>query len=141
MTAVGQEMGEAVAAFLAARVEAGGRRQVISQGSDVVGSYDPATGRELWRVRYAGFSQVPRPVFGHGLVFVCTGYNAPSLLAIRPDGDGDVTDTHVAWAARRNVAHSPSLLLHGDELYMVSDAGIVSFAETRRAMETMPLRR
>jgi outer membrane protein assembly factor BamB len=104
-----------------------GQKQIISPGSDMVGAYDPATGREIWRVRYnGGYSVIPRPVYGHGLVFVCTGYTTPALLAIRTDGQGDVTDTHVAWATRKNVPHSPSLLLVGDELYMVSDNGMAS---------------
>src|SRR5262249_9641926 len=66
----------------------------------------------------------PRPVFGHGLIFICTGYDPPaSLLAIRPDGTGDVTATHIAWQTRRNVPLAPSPLLVGDELYTVSDNG------------------
>ena len=81
-----------------------GRRQVISQGSGLVGAYDPQTGREIWRVRYPGYSVVPRPVFGHGLLFVCTGFDAPSLLAIRPDGEGDVTASHVAWTLKKRSA-------------------------------------
>jgi outer membrane protein assembly factor BamB len=108
-----------------------GQKQVVSPGSDAVCAYDPGTGREIWRVRYDGYSVIPRPVYGHGLVFVCTGFNSPSLLAIRPDGTGDVTDTHVAWKARRGVPHTPSLLLDGDELYMVSDSGTASCLDAR----------
>ncbi len=112
-----------------------GRQQLISPGSDAVCAYQPRTGREIWRVRYDGYSVVPRPVYGHGLVFICTGYNTPSLLAIRPDGEGDVTKTHVAWTARRGVPLTPSLLLYGNELYMVSDSGVASCldAKTGRA--------
>jgi outer membrane protein assembly factor BamB len=103
-----------------------GKKQVVSSGSNVVAAYDPGTGREIWRVRYDGYSVVPRPVYGHGLVFVCTGYEDAGLLAIRPDGAGDVTDTHVAWQTRKAAPHTPSPLLVGDELYMVADAGIAS---------------
>jgi outer membrane protein assembly factor BamB len=112
-------------------IEVKGKKQVISPGSDVVAAYDPATGREIWRVRYVGYSVIPRPVFGHGLVFVCTGYNTPSLLAIRPDGTGDVTDSHVAWKARTAVPHTPSLLLVGDELYAVADKGMASCLDAK----------
>jgi outer membrane protein assembly factor BamB len=105
----------------------GGRRQIISAASDAVAAYDPADGKEIWRVEYdGGYSVIPKPVFGHGLVFVCTGYNQPSMLAIRPDGRGDVTDTHVAWKTTKGVPNTPSLLLVGDELYMVSDNGVAS---------------
>lgn len=103
-----------------------GRQQVVSPGSDAVCAYDPETGREIWRVTYDGYSVIPRPVFGHGLVYVCTGFGSPSLLAIRPDGSGDVTETHVVWSLNRGVPHTPSLLLLGDEIYMVSDKGIAS---------------
>src|SRR5262249_59834999 len=112
-------------------IEVQGRKQLISPGSDVVCAYDPATGREIWRVRYTGYSVIPRPVYGHGLVFICTGYNTPSLLAVRPDGEGDVTATHVAWTAHRAVPHTPSLLLAGGELYMVSDSGVASCLDAR----------
>jgi outer membrane protein assembly factor BamB len=101
-------------------------------------SYDPASGKELWRVRYPNkWSVVPRPVFSHGLVFVCTGFDGPAeLLAIRPTGTGDVTDSHVAWRTKENVPHTPSLLAVGDELYLISDTGIASC----RDVETGALR-
>jgi outer membrane protein assembly factor BamB len=108
-----------------------GRQQLISQGSEVVGAYDPRTGEEIWQVRYDGYSLVPRPVFGHGLVFVCTGYDLPRLLAIRPDGKGDVTATHVAWSERKAVPHNPSPLLAGDELYLVADNGVASCLDAK----------
>jgi len=103
-----------------------GRQQVISPGSDVVCAFDPVTGEEIWRLRYDGYSVIPKPVFAHGLVYICTGYNRPSLLAIRPDGAGDITDTHLVWKTNRSVPHTPSLLIVGDELYMVSDNGVAS---------------
>jgi len=65
-------------------IEVQGARQFVSPAAQMVCSYDPATGQELWRVRYPNkWSIVPRPVFSHGLVFVCTGYDGPAeLLAI-----------------------------------------------------------
>jgi outer membrane protein assembly factor BamB len=107
-------------------IDVAGRKQIISAGSNVVSAYDPVDGKEIWRVRYDGYSVIPRPVYGHGLVFVCTGYERPSLLAIRADGKGDLTDTHVVWKTSKAVPHSPSLLLTGKELYMVSDGGVAS---------------
>ena len=108
-----------------------GRTQVISPGSDVVSAYDAQTGEEIWRVRYDGYSVIPRPVYGHGLVFICTGYNRPSLLAIDPTGGGDVTDTHVRWTVKKGVPHTSSLLLVEGELYMVSDRGVASCLDAR----------
>jgi outer membrane protein assembly factor BamB len=108
-----------------------GRSQLISPGSEGVFAYDPETGRELWRVRHGGYSVIPRPVYGHGLIFIGTGYNSPSLLAIRVDGQGDVTDTHIAWQHDRGAPHTPSALLVGDQLYIVSDNGVATCLDAR----------
>lgn len=109
-----------------------GQPQVVSPGSGAVCAYDPTDGRELWRARYnEGYSVVPRPVFGHGMIFISTGYDTASVLAIRVDGSGDVTDTHVAWTLKRGAPNTPSLLLVGEDLFMVSDGGIASCVEAR----------
>jgi outer membrane protein assembly factor BamB len=108
-----------------------GKKQVISQGSNAVMAYDPATGREIWRVRYRGYSLIPRPVFGQGLLFIATGYDAPTLIAVRPDGAGDVTKTHIAWTLRRSAPHTPSPLMVGNELYLVSDDGTASCLDAK----------
>jgi outer membrane protein assembly factor BamB len=100
-----------------------GKKQIVSPGSDSVNVYDPATGKEIWRVRYDGYSVIPRPVFGHGLVFLSSGFMSPMLLAIKPDGQGDVTQSHVVWKTKKSAPNTPSPLLVGDELYMVSDSG------------------
>jgi outer membrane protein assembly factor BamB len=109
--------------------------QAISPGAERVVSYDPLTGRELWFVRYDGFSNVPRPVYAHGLVYVCTGYSPPKLLAIRPDGQGDVTANHVAWEYTRQVPAKPSPLVVGDELYMVTESGVATCLDARTGEE------
>ena len=104
-----------------------GQDQIVSVAAFRASAHDPATGAELWRVRYGrGFSNVPRPVYGNGLVFIATGFQTPSMLAVRADGSGDVTDTHVAWTLRRGAPHTPSPLLVGSELYMVSDYGVLT---------------
>lgn len=108
-----------------------GKKQVISPGSNAVIAYDPETGKEIWRVHYDGYSVIPRPVFGNGLLYICTGYNSPSLLAIKPDGQGDVTSTHIVWQTSKNVPHTPSLLLQDDLLFMVSDRGMASCLKAR----------
>ena len=105
-------------------IRVGDRDQLVSTGAYRAAAYDPLTGEEIWRVSYDdGFSNVPRPVFGHGLVFLGTGFNTPKLMAVRPDGRGDVTRTHVAWTVARGAPYTPSPILVGDELYYVSDTG------------------
>jgi len=108
------------------------RSQVISPSSGAVYAYNPKDGRELWRVRYAeGYSVVPRPVFGHGLVFISTAFDSPEVMAIRPDGQGDITESHVVWKLAKGAPKTPSMLLVGDELYFVSDNGIASCVDAK----------
>jgi outer membrane protein assembly factor BamB len=107
-------------------IDVKGRKEIISPASDVVAAYDPKTGAEIWRIRYTGYSVIPRPVYGHGLVFLSTSYDSPTLMAVQPDGEGDVTATHVAWTVKKGAPHTPSLLLDGDELYAVADNGLAS---------------
>ena len=97
-------------------LEAGGRRQLFSPGAKAMISYDPLSGEELWKIRYNGWSMAPRPLFGHGLVYVITDYDHPELWAVRPDGGGDVTDTHVAWKLTKDMPRTASLLLVDDLL-------------------------
>lgn len=114
---------------------AGGVQQLILPGSNVVQSLDPATGTEIWRVRYDGYSVVPRPIVAQGLVMVCTGYDRPSLLAIRPDGRGDVTDSHVVWQTNVGVPNTPSLNTLNGLLFMISDKGIATCLEASTGKE------
>lgn len=109
-----------------------GQPQIISPASGRVCAYDPKSGKQLWHARYGeGYSVVPRPVFGHGLLFLSSGFDRPVVYAIRPGGTGDVTDTHVAWTLAKGAPTTPSLLLVGDELYMVSDGGIASCVDAK----------
>lgn len=113
-------------------IRVGERDLVVSAGAYRAAAYDPLSGEEVWRVSYAdGFSNVPRPVFGAGLVFIATGFNTPTLIAVRPDGRGDVTRTHVAWTISRGAPYTPSPVLVGEELYYVSDTGILSCADAK----------
>jgi predicted amidohydrolase YtcJ len=113
-------------------IRVGDRDELVSVGAYRATAYDPQTGREIWRVSYGdGFSNVPRPVYGHGLVYIATGFQQPSLLAVRVDGSGDVTKTHVAWTLKRGAPLTPSPLLVGDELFVVNDAGIASCLDAK----------
>ena len=106
------------------------RDMIVSAGAFHALAYDPHNGREIWRVDYPeGFSNIPRPVYGAGLVFIATGFQQPSILAVRPNGKGDVTKSHIAWTLSRGAPLTPSPLLVGDDLYVVTDAGIVSNVE------------
>lgn len=112
-------------------IEVNGRKEVVSPGSGMVGAYDPKTGEEIWRVRYDGYSVIPCPVYAQGLVFLSSGFDKPQMLAIRPDGKGDVTDTHVVWRTAKGAPLTPSPLAVGDELYLISDGGVASCLDAR----------
>ena len=113
-------------------IRVGDRDQLVSPGAYRAAAYDPLTGKEIWRVSYDnGFSNVPRPVFGNGLVYIATGFNEPTLIAVRPDGTGDVTRTHLAWTVKRGAPYTPSPIIVGDELYYVSDTGILTCANAQ----------
>jgi outer membrane protein assembly factor BamB len=113
-------------------IRVGNRDQIVSVGAYRTVSYDPANGKEIWRVSYEdGFSNVPRPVYGQGLVFIATGFQQPSLIAVRPDGSGDVTRSHIAWTLRRGAPLTPSPILVGDQLFMVNDTGIATCVDAK----------
>jgi outer membrane protein assembly factor BamB len=109
-----------------------GRPVMISIGSKAVYGYDPRTGQELWKViDRKSHSASTSPVSGHGLVFIPTGFGASQLLAVRPNGSGDVTGTHVVWRVTRGVPQKPSILLIGDLIYMVNDTGVVTCIDVK----------
>ena len=112
-------------------VEVDGKKQLVSNGSQCANGYDPYTGKELWRVVYGDDNSIARVISGHGLFFVNTGGlpNKSRLWAIREGGAGDVTDSHVAWKISEGVGLSPSPVLAGDLLYMVSERGVLTCLE------------
>jgi len=110
-------------------IEAAGRTQLISPCAKAVYSYNPLTGEEYWRVRFREHSATVRPLFSQGLLLVSTGFGKAQLLAIRADGGGDVTDTHIAWRTKKSVPSKPSMLVVDDLLYMVNDGGVASCLE------------
>lgn len=105
--------------------------QVLLPGSDMIGAYDPDTGREIWKATFSGYSVIPRPVVGHGMVYFSSGFDRATAIALKLGGKGDVTESHAGWSLAKGAPHTPSMLLVGDELYMVSDGGIASCVEAK----------
>jgi outer membrane protein assembly factor BamB len=112
-----------------------GKEQLISPGAHRVSSYEPASGKEIWAVDLPGWAIVPRPVGWSNLVFVSTGGTKPELWAIRIDGKGVVTETHVVWKYKKQAPRVPSILVIGDRIYMTSDAGIATCLEVGTGKE------
>jgi outer membrane protein assembly factor BamB len=101
------------------------RTQLVSPAAVATVAYDPHNGKELWTVYHGGFNAAARPLYSHGLVIICTA-RGDRLLAVRPDGTGDITDKNVVWKFGKSAPTRPSQSVVADQLYMVSDTGIFS---------------
>lgn len=112
-------------------IELDGEKQIVSPATDQVVAYRPKDGEVLWTVGYDGYSVIPRPVFGRGLLFLSTSYTNAVAMAISPKGQGDLTETNVVWTNRRGAPHTPSMLVVGSEVYMVSDSGIATCLDAK----------
>jgi outer membrane protein assembly factor BamB len=132
----GTTNGDLMKGFSTPRViEAAGKTQLISPSSKATISYDPRTGNEYWRVTYTSHSGAAMPLFGHDLVYLNTGFGKADLLAVRPDGEGDVTGTHVVWAAKKAIGSKPSQVLAGDLIFNVHDGGVASCLDAKTGEE------
>ena len=113
-------------------IETADGKQMVVPAAQWICSYDPDNGKELWRVDTGGtFSNATRAVFGHGMAFVSVAFGGTQLLAIKVDGRGNVTDTHVAWEERKGAPKLPSPLLVGDEIYVLSDRGVATCMDAK----------
>ncbi|NOT59327.1 MAG: PQQ-binding-like beta-propeller repeat protein [Acidobacteria bacterium] len=109
-----------------------GRWEMISLGAKAAYSYDPFTGKELWRVEErAQHSASTRPVIGHGMIFYPTGFSAGQLFALPIGGNGLIDHAKLTWKFKRNVSNKPSILLIDDLIFMIGDAGVASCVEAK----------
>lgn len=107
-------------------IKVDGKPQLVSSAAGGTQSYDPLTGQTIWFVRHGGMNSSTRPLFGHGLVYLNTAAGGLRLLAVKPDGSGDVSTSHIEWKTSKGVSTRSSQLMVGDYIYMVSDDGIAS---------------
>ena len=110
-------------------IDVNGEPQLVSTAAEHVAAYDARTGKEIWWHAYDNFSQVTRPIYTHGLVFVTTSQDM--LYAIRPEARGEVLGTQLAWKLSRGAPHVPSLLVVGDELYLFNDRGVATCVDAK----------
>ncbi len=105
--------------------EMAGHTQLIQCGDRCVASFDPDTGEQLWRVDGPSEEFVATPVYSEkaGLVFISSSWPKRFLLAIRPDGKGNVTKTHIAWQDTKGAPYVPSMIVADDFLLSVNRAG------------------
>jgi outer membrane protein assembly factor BamB len=113
---------------------------LVSPSADATAAYDPKTGEEVWRVVHGGMNASLRPLFGHGKVFTTSSDGGKQLIAVRADGKGDVTKTHIDWAYAKGAPNRSSLLLVGNNLLMVNSGGIASCVDARDGKELNKVR-
>ncbi len=103
-----------------------GRTQMVLSGSKCITSYDPRTGREHWMIDGPTEQYVASLVHSAktGLLYMTGGFPDHHLLAIKPDGSGNVSDTHIVWRTNKGVAYVPSPIIAGDYFFIVSDSGV-----------------
>jgi outer membrane protein assembly factor BamB len=103
-----------------------GRDVVLSPAADWLYAYDPATGRELWKLSYGvlGFSIVPRPVTAGGLLFMSTSFMQPELLAVKLAGVA--TAPEIVWREKKGAPTMSSVLVVDGLVFMVSDKGVAT---------------
>ena len=105
-------------------VHDGDREVLVSGAGDVVQGFDLASGERLWTVRSQGEGVVPSVVVGDGMVYTSSGFEEPTIRAVRTGGRGDVTATHIAWEQTRAVPMMPSFLYVAPHLFTISESGI-----------------
>ena len=105
--------------------EMAGRAQLVQCGDRSVTSFDPNTAAVLWTVDGPSEEFVATPTYSEkaGLVFVSSSWPKQVIFAIRPDGSGNVTKTHVVWRDTKGAPYVPSLLVAGDYLLSINNAG------------------
>jgi outer membrane protein assembly factor BamB len=103
------------------------RTELVTNGSNFVRGYDPATGKELWRLGGSSKITAPTPVFADGLIVVASGRRPEApIFAIRAGAAGDITgDTRwVAWQKQQRGPYMPTPLIYGGYLYVLGNAGV-----------------
>lgn len=112
-------------------IRVAGKDQLVTVGSPWVIAYDPAGGEEIWRAdcMKGGFWPVPSATFAAGLVFA--GMDSALLAAIRPDGRGDVSRSHVAWTAEADLPNVCSPVSDGRLVFTLTSGGWLTCYEAR----------
>jgi outer membrane protein assembly factor BamB len=111
-----------------ALLQYGGKTEIVITGGDVVTGHDPASGKELWRADGLNPENIPSyrivasPIIAAGLIIAPT--RVKPMLAIKPGGSGDVTESHKVWSFDRG-PDVPTPVSDGKLLYIVGDSGIV----------------
>ncbi|MGB2823491.1 MAG: PQQ-binding-like beta-propeller repeat protein [Phycisphaerae bacterium] len=108
-----------------------GKKQLVLSGSKCVASYDPDTGKQRWIVDGPTEQFVASLVETQGILMMTGGYPTLHIIGIRPDGTGNVTNSHVIWHVKEHPSYVPSPIAEGEHFFLVSDKGMASCLEAR----------
>ncbi len=98
--------------------------QLLVSGTENLIAYDPRTGNEIWKTEGVGGNSVHTPVFGHGMVYVSTGYPNKNVMAVRLNPAPG--EERIAWTYKKGTGYIPNAILYGDYLYFMTDAGLLT---------------
>lgn len=115
-------------------IEDGGRELLISPFSKATIAYNPKTGEPVWTVRHGGMNAAGRPLFSQGLLFISTADGPNPLVAVRPQGNGDITE-NIVWKTNKAVPKRGSLIILDDLLFMMNDGGVASCLDAKTGAE------
>jgi outer membrane protein assembly factor BamB len=104
-------------------VKAANKYQLITVADPWVISYEPASGKEIWRAKCVSGDVAPSSICAGGLIFVIEPYK--QLVAIRPDGQGDITRTHIAWRAEDSGPDICCPVSNGELIYVLTTEGML----------------
>jgi outer membrane protein assembly factor BamB len=107
--------------------EMAGRVQLIQCGDRCVTSFDPGSGKPFWTVDGPSEEFVATPLYCErtGLVYASSSWPQRHLLAIRPDGEGNVTRTHIVWRDNKGAPYVPSFVISGDFFFSLNNSGVL----------------
>ncbi len=113
-------------------VQSGGRAELVASGAETVIGYDPRTGKELWRAPGVQSHPIPSIVAGHGLIFATAGNGAKVAIAIKAGSNGQLKENEgIVWRYNKGTAYVPSPILFGDDLYLMTEAGLITCLDAR----------
>ena len=110
-------------------VTAAGRTLLLSADANAASAYDPLTGREIWKIHNTDFSPAPAPIFDNGLAFFVSGMSRTEMVAVKTDGQGDVTGSNVVWRRRERVGRYASPIVVDGLIYTAAAESFISCLE------------
>ena len=99
---------------------------MVLSGSNHVTSFDPATGKMIWQIDGPTEQFVATFVYLDGLFFMTGGFPERHVLAIRPDGTGDVTRSSIAWRTTKGAGYVPSPVAFNHHVFLINDDGVAT---------------